>query len=130
MENSFSKFFNNKYLDWQKEIGELRPMSDFAEFLGIPQPMVSAWSNGRYLPGKKYLQTLASKLGNEIYDALGISQSSYLDALPEDIRALIVSAAQEVNDSLQNSEDVLDDSESKKLAIKIFAKHGITFRQL
>ena len=130
MENSFSKFFNNKYLDWQKEIGELRTMTEFAEYLGIPQPMVSAWSNGRYLPGKKYLQTLASKLGTDIYDALGISQSSYLDALPDDIRELIVSAAQEVNDSLQNGEEILDDSEIKKLAIRIFAKHGITFRQI
>lgn len=47
-------------------------MADFARFLGVESTTLSNWVNGGRRPTGKYILLLASKLGPEIYDVLGM----------------------------------------------------------
>jgi len=74
---TFSTWLIDKYHDWAKEehrrTGRDPSMTDFAAWLGVKQPTLAAWANGRYVPSDPdVLKSLAAKLGNGVYGALGM----------------------------------------------------------
>ena len=69
-----SKWLTNRFLDWQRDQGELKSVSEFAEFLGVSQSVASKWLNGVQPPKGLYVERLAEKLGIEIYDVLGLER--------------------------------------------------------
>ena len=65
----FAKWLNRKFLEWQTEEGETKYLSDFADELGFPAPVVSMWMSGKRTPqGFDVIQKLAQKLGSEVYN--------------------------------------------------------------
>lgn len=49
-------------------------LDDFAKYLGVSQPTVSSWLNGKRRPTGKNIDTIADLLGPEIYDLLGLQR--------------------------------------------------------
>ena len=68
----FSSWLENQYIDWQKSAGSRKTINEFADFLGVSQPLVSMWMNGKRRPGAENIDALAEVLGDEIYDLLNI----------------------------------------------------------
>lgn len=67
------KWLETKYLEWQLDKGR-KSITAFAEYLDIPQPVLSHYMTGRYKPSGLNVERLASKLGPEIYDLLGLAR--------------------------------------------------------
>ena len=70
----FAEWLEGKYIAWMNETGRRRTLTEFAEYLGVGQPLLSQWLNGRYLPGMKNVSKLAARLGPEVYDLLGLQR--------------------------------------------------------
>ncbi len=71
----FGEWLDNQYLKWQLANGGRRTLDDFAEFLGIGSRVtLSRWINGKSKPERESIEILASKLGPEIYDRLGMER--------------------------------------------------------
>lgn len=97
-DNEFSKWLNDKFLDWQRAFGR-KPVTDFAEWLGLEPATVNHWLNGIRRPSSpEYLDVLAYKLGDlSCYAMLGYPTPDELllrvkmewDTLPEETRAFI-----------------------------------------
>lgn len=70
--DTFQKWITEKYIEWRGKTR--RNISDFAVYLGVSQPTVSAWINGtRGAPtSKRIINILINKFGVEAYDVLGI----------------------------------------------------------
>lgn len=69
----FSELLEAKYLEWRKGTGGKKTETEFAEWLGFKVSTVSTWWNEKSKPNdEKIIRRLAQKLGDEVYDALGI----------------------------------------------------------
>lgn len=68
---TFSKFLEQKFLEWQQTEGGRRTVKEFADYLGVSQSTISTWWNDDRKPEGDNLHRLALKLGIEVYDALG-----------------------------------------------------------
>jgi transcriptional regulator with XRE-family HTH domain len=68
----FSQFMELKFIEYQRHSGGRKTVADFASFLGIAQTTLSSYMNDKRMPGDEYIEILASKLGMEVYDALGL----------------------------------------------------------
>ena len=68
----FNDWINRKYLDWRGD--SRKSVTEFAAFLKISQPTVSAWMNRtRDKPeSKKIVDRLIKIYGEEVYEILGI----------------------------------------------------------
>jgi len=67
---TFSKFLEQKFLEWQQAEGGRRTVKEFAEYLSVSQSTISTWWNEDRKPEGENLLRLALKLGIEVYDAL------------------------------------------------------------
>ena len=94
VENEFKGWLNNKYLDWQRDQGERRTISEFAELVGVNQPLMSHYLNGIRKPSRRNADRMAEKLGYEIY--------GLLDMCPTDLRSLINSVPPENQGELRD----------------------------
>ena len=81
VKKDFQAWINNRFLDWQREQGERKTISEFAELTGIKQPLMSHYLNGTRVPSRENADKIATVLGNEIYNLL--------DMCPTDLREMI-----------------------------------------
>lgn len=88
-----AEWLNAKFLEWERNEGKRKTMVQFAEYLGVAQPSLSAWATGKYVPKGQNLAKIAEKLGYEIYDVLGIPRPMPAE-LDEKINDLIQAARQ------------------------------------
>ena len=72
MNRTFGRWLENRYLDWQKEQGGRKSITEFASWLGFAKSTVSQWMNGRGRPDQASTRVLAVRLGLEIYDVLEV----------------------------------------------------------
>ncbi len=70
----YSEWLMGKFTEWEKAQRSRQSYSAFARYLGVKQSSLSQWIAGNYPPGGENLQKIATKLGYEIYDVLGISR--------------------------------------------------------
>lgn len=70
----FRQFLEMKFLEWQKESGGRKTVSEFAAYLGVSQQSVSNWWNNLRIPQGENVDKIAKKLGIEVYDILGIDR--------------------------------------------------------
>lgn len=122
--SDFSKWFRDKYLDWEKtNPSGLQGIVKFSEWLDIPQPTVSSWINGKYEPKDKYLKSLADNLGPEVYEVLKL-ETPVDYVLPESFRTRMNRAQKDTNKILTERK-VTDSTEAMKIAVEVFARFGI-----
>jgi len=88
-----AEWLNAKFLEWERNEGKRKTMVQFAEYLGVAQPSLSAWATGKYVPKGQNLAKIAEKLGYEIYDVLGIPRPMPVE-LDDKVNELIQAAMQ------------------------------------
>ena len=90
----FSQFMEMKFLDWQQKEGGRKTVKEFAKYIGVSQAAISSYWNGIRLPEGESIRKLASQLGMEVYDVLGLPRpdedlayiSQNWDRVSEDFR--------------------------------------------
>jgi transcriptional regulator with XRE-family HTH domain len=89
---AFATLLLSKMHEWESSKGKRVTIQGFAEYLEVSQPLLSIWLKGNTKPTEENIQLLAGKLGNKIYDSLGITRpnplhqyiASHWDQLPEE----------------------------------------------
>jgi transcriptional regulator with XRE-family HTH domain len=69
--STFSDYLEAKLLEWQNQQGKHKTLKEFAEYLEVGRPLLSMWLNGTRVPGPRYINRLAQKLGQDVYEILG-----------------------------------------------------------
>lgn len=82
--NPISEWLDNKFLDWQKQEGGRKTLTEFAQYLGVDRGVLNNWVNRGSKPEGDNLKIVAIKLGMEIYDLLEIERP--------DFRLLVINA--------------------------------------
>lgn len=72
--HSIKQWLIDKFLEWQAQSGEIKSQREFADYLGVGNTSLSNWISGYRLPTGENIARLASKLGPEIYDQLGLAR--------------------------------------------------------
>ena len=68
----FSQFLEKKFLEWQSLVGERKTVREFASYIGVSQATISTWWNTDRVPEGENVLKLATKLGVEVFDVLGL----------------------------------------------------------
>jgi transcriptional regulator with XRE-family HTH domain len=94
--NDFKTWLQKQYLTWQANKGELKTLVEFGDWLGVEQPTLSKWMNGKTKPRGASVMRLALRLGDEVYAVLGVEKpkhdgrlqaiNEWWDALTEEMR--------------------------------------------
>jgi len=72
---TLAKWLEKKYLEWMYLGGSIRTQKDFAEYLGVSQPVLNRYMTGRHKrPDFEIIVKFADKLGPEIYDVVGLDR--------------------------------------------------------
>ena len=90
----FKQYLERSFLDWQYEQGERKTLSEFAAYLGISKGVLNNYFSGRRNPSEENIELLAKKLGDEVYDVLGIPR-------PDDRLTAIIKAWGSATDELR-----------------------------
>ena len=101
-------WLNAKFLEWAQGQGQRKTLREFAEWLGVKEGVLGHWMAGRNKPTGDNIDTLAAKLGPEIYDMLGLARpdplltqfSKMLDSLPPDEREAFMEQVKKYYDKL------------------------------
>ena len=74
----FATVLLTKMHEWESSKGKRVTIQEFAAYLEVSQPLLSIWLKGNTKPTEENIKLLASKLGNRIYDSLGITRPNPL----------------------------------------------------
>lgn len=74
---NFSSWFLERYLEWQTDLGERKSLTDFAAWIGVSQPVLSNYINGKREPGEDNAYLFYLKFGEEVYDVLDMEPSDF-----------------------------------------------------
>jgi transcriptional regulator with XRE-family HTH domain len=125
---NMSGWLTQRYLDWQKEIGERRSTTEFAAYLEVPASSLSDWLNGKNRPkSERNIRNIAKKLGPEIYDLLDLPRPEEeipLSHLPPGVRRRVILATREADRALKEHGLTGEMPEAETLTIQIFEKYG------
>ena len=129
-------WFFNKRLEWLKELGEQKNQTDFANYLGLPQSILSSYEAGRRKPGKSTCWTIYKRTNDEtIYDVCGFTRpgevievSVPVSRLPRRLRTNLDAALAEINAIYLERSIQADSPESVTIAKEVMAKHGFVWR--
>jgi len=69
-----SEWLTKQFLAWQKQTEKRQTVTSFAAYLGVSRDVLNQWMNGRRKPSGQSVELLAEKLGDEVYDVLGIAR--------------------------------------------------------
>jgi hypothetical protein len=129
----FSDWITKKYVAWRGDaVGNVRSITDFADFVGVKQPVMSSWmkKGGKIPRSQGSISKLVRAFGPEVYDVLGLprpgsSEDIDLSHLPDDFRKRLKSAAAETNRILE--EHGLYGLEAENETIRIFEEFGFKY---
>ena len=123
------EWLDKKFREWQNSRDKRSSVTAFAKYLEIPRPLLSHYMNGRNKPEGKNVDKIAAKLGNEIYDILGLARMNTipLDQLPQQVRDRLAAAIYEVNSELESRGLSGASPEAENITIDIFEKHGFRY---
>jgi transcriptional regulator with XRE-family HTH domain len=112
----FSILLERKYLEWQIEIGERKPQAEFARLMGVSRASLTMWMNGTHLPDMESAKKIASFLGPEIFDVLGLPHqdpnlqaiTNRWDRIPPELQQKLAedAASYELKNNAQNTEEL------------------------
>ncbi len=128
-------WLNQKFNEWEKAQGRRQSYYAFARYLEVSQSGLSQWMTGGSVPGGEDLLALASKLGPEVYDVLGLPRPNAeiqrmtvsFASLPADIRQRLANAIAEVDQSLRQERMRPDSAEARQIVLDVFAKWGFRY---
>lgn len=79
----FSILLERKFLEWQLEVGR-KSQAEFAKLMGVSRASLTMWMNGTHLPDLESAKKIASVLGPEIFEVLGLPRPNpYLQRINE-----------------------------------------------
>lgn len=93
----FSSWLLKHYLDRQNRLGERKSLTEFAAWIGVSQPVISNYLNGKREPGEDNAYLFYLKFGEEVYEILDMEPPDFLlryvraswHLLPEDAKQAI-----------------------------------------
>ncbi len=98
----FADFLLRQMQQWEAARGKRMTIQGFADHLEVSQPLLSIWLKGNTRPSREKIERLATKLGNEVYPALGLPKpdpdlqrlNQIWPHIPETMRRSIVKQAE------------------------------------
>jgi transcriptional regulator with XRE-family HTH domain len=119
-----------QFIEWEKMQPRRQTYSAFARYLDVKQSTLSQWMAGNYDPqDEKIIAKLAAKLGEEVYDVLGLPhpKPTGLDRLPHVMRDRLARAAYQVDKYFSENSLSEDSPEAEQAAIRIFEANGFKY---
>ena len=106
----FADFLLRQMQQWETSQGKRTSIQGFARHLEVSQPLLSIWLKGNTKPSDEKIQLLASKIGNEVYDVLGIPRpdpdlqrlNQIWEHIPEAVRRSIVKQGEQYVSGTKN----------------------------
>lgn len=125
----FVTWINQVFSNWRGS--SRRTVSDFAKFIGVKQPVMSDWLNGKIKspPSSESISKIADKFP-EVYQILGMSipqQSIDLDNLPPKYQ-YIRTAINEASRQIRARNIPNDSDEAEEIVKEVFAQYGMTYK--
>jgi hypothetical protein len=128
-------WLNQKFNEWEKAQGRKQSYYAFARYLEVSQSGLGQWMVGSSTPGGDDLLNIASKLGPEVYDVLGLPRPNAevqrvtvsFASLPPDIRQRLTNAIVEADRALRQERMRPDSPEARQIVISILAKWGFRY---
>ena len=112
----FSAWLLERYLEWQNHLGERKSLSEFAAWIGVSQPVLSNYINGKREPGEDNAFLFYIKFGEEVYEILAKEPPDFLlryvrsnwHLLPEEAKQGIKDIIKQVleEEGAKNSEEI------------------------
>lgn len=95
---------------WESAQGKRATLQGFADHLDVSQPLLSIWLKGDTKPSNEKLELLATKLGSEVYEVLGLPRpdpdltrlNQIWPHIPEAMRRSIVKQAEQFLSGTKN----------------------------
>ena len=125
----FQEWFMQKYFMWRGN--RVASMTDFAAYLGIQQQSVSAWWNGRSLPGSSEHITKIAAAFPDIYDVLEIPDPRTVlpPQVPQGLVDLFNAAHAEVLRRLQERHLDGNEPEAKTIMRETYIEFGFNWSE-
>jgi transcriptional regulator with XRE-family HTH domain len=128
-------WLNQKFIEWEKSQGRKQSYYAFARYLEVSQSGLGQWMNGSGTPSGEDLLNIANKLGQEIFDVLGLPRPNAevqrltvsFASLPPDIRQRLANAIAESDNTLRVERLRPDSADARKIVIDILAKWGFKY---
>ena len=125
----FSEWINRKFLEWR---GNSRlGVTDFAEYIGVSQPLMSNWLNGinKRPPAASNIAKLADKFP-DVYEVVGLPQPpSRFNYLPRSFRRRLERAQAETERIFRERGLTGEMPEAEQVAIEVFEKYGFKYME-
>ena len=74
----FSSWLLERYLERQNELMERKSLTEFAAWIGVSQPVLSNYMNGKRVPGEDNAYLFYLKYGEEVYELLDMEPPDFL----------------------------------------------------
>ncbi len=128
-------WLNQKFSEWEKAQPRKQSYYAFASYLEVSQSGLAQWMMGAGVPGGSDLLSIATKLGPEIYDVMGLPRPSAevqrltvsFNSLPADLQSALSQALAEVDQGLRRENLRPDSAEARKMTLAILAKWGFQY---
>ena len=100
---AFASLLLRQMQQWESAQGKRATLQGFADHLQVSQPLLSIWLKGDTKPSTEKIELLAAKLGNEVYEVLGLPKpdpdltrlNQIWPHIPEAMRRSIVKQAEQ-----------------------------------
>ena len=129
---TYQEWLDQKYKEWERTQAARQTYYNFAHFLNVNHTDLTQWISGTTRPAGDDLVRIAGKLGDEIYDLLGLAhpnpQFQRIEAafnyLPTALHQRLTSAVLEIAQRVSSQKLDPESAEGKRIAMKILNKWG------
>ncbi len=129
---TYQEWLDQKYAEWERTQAGRQTYYNFARYLDVNHTDLTQWISGTARPAGDDLAKLAGKLGDEIYDLLGVANpgaqfprlAAAINALPAALRQRLTSAILEIEQQVASQKLDPESAEAKRIAVKMLDKWG------
>lgn len=122
----FRDFIRRKFAEWRGD--SLSSLTDFADYIGVSQAVVSKWYNGKLKqgPDPATYKKLVARFGDEVYHAVGLGPpEDPRDQLPPGLRSDLDAAITEASSIILSRGIEPGTDEAFEVAKEVFSKYRI-----
>lgn len=129
---TYQEWLDQKYAKWERTQAGRQTYYNFARYLDVNHTDLTQWISGTARPAGDDLAKIAGKLGDEIYDLLGVANpdsqfprmAAAFNSLPAALRQRLTSAVLEIEQQVASQKLDPESAESKRIAVKTLDKWG------